>query len=108
MKSNYNSEDAAEPCIKPREKTLSSVESEGVGETEVAAEKVIRGEIEKDSADGLSYVRDPDCTECGLTHPDPTPDQLIMYLHALRYTVSSSHSMYTHTLYVYRSIQCLL
>lgn len=36
-------------------------------------------------------VRDPDCTECSLTHPDPTPDQLIMYLHALRYTVSLAY-----------------
>ena len=47
------------------------------------------------SDDGLSSgeveggVRDPDCTECGLVHPDPTPDQLLMYLHAVRYTVSS-------------------
>ena len=45
------------------------------------------------SDDGLSSgveggVRDPDCTECGLVHPDPTPDQLLMYLHAVRYTVS--------------------
>ena len=35
-------------------------------------------------------VCDPDCTECSLVHPDPTPDQLMMYLHALRYTVSKA------------------
>lgn len=47
-------------------------------------------------------VRDPDCTECSLVHPDPTPDQLIMYLHALRYTVSNSntHCMCTYSVHV--------
>ena len=41
---------------------------------------------------GNESVCDPDCTECSLVHPDPTPDQLIMYLHALRYTVSDIYS----------------
>lgn len=36
----------------------------------------------------LTSYRDPECTECGLVYPDPTPDQLIMYLHALSYRVS--------------------
>ena len=33
--------------------------------------------------------QDPDCMECGLMHPDPTPDQLLIYLHALRYKVNA-------------------
>ena len=35
--------------------------------------------------DGESW--DPDCTECRLVHPDPTPNEMFMYLHALRYKV---------------------
>ena len=30
---------------------------------------------------------DPDCTECQLVRADPTPSQLVMYLHALSYEV---------------------
>ena len=30
---------------------------------------------------------DPDCTECKTVHPDPTPSELMMYLHALSYKV---------------------
>ena len=40
------------------------------------------GSKEKESS---SY--DPDCTECRTVHPDPTPSQLMMYLHALSYKV---------------------
>ena len=32
---------------------------------------------------------DPDCTECGLVRADPTPQELVMYLHALSYKVST-------------------
>lgn len=28
---------------------------------------------------------DPDCTECHTYHSDPTPNDLVMYLHALKY-----------------------
>lgn len=28
---------------------------------------------------------DPDCTECHTHHSDPTPNDLVMYLHALKY-----------------------
>ena len=34
-----------------------------------------------------SSFYDPDCTECRTVHPDPTPSQLMMYLHALSYKV---------------------
>ena len=37
------------------------------------------------SKEGLSY--DPDCTECRTIHADPTPSELMMYLHALSYKV---------------------
>jgi hypothetical protein len=30
---------------------------------------------------------DPDCTECRTIHPNPTPSELMMYLHALSYKV---------------------
>ena len=29
---------------------------------------------------------DPDCTECNIHRPDPTPNDFIMYLHALKYS----------------------
>ena len=36
--------------------------------------------------DTLSTVPiDPDCTECHSHHSDPTPNDLVMYLHALKY-----------------------
>ena len=31
---------------------------------------------------------DPNCTECRRVYPNPTPEQLIMCLHALRYMIS--------------------
>ena len=43
-------------------------------------------EAEKKS-DVTSY--DPDCTECRTVHPDATPSELMMYLHALSYKVYS-------------------
>ncbi len=30
--------------------------------------------------------KDPDCTECTLSRVDPTPNDLVMYLHALNYS----------------------
>jgi len=30
---------------------------------------------------------DPDCTECSITRRHPSPDQLVMFLHALSYQV---------------------
>ena len=36
----------------------------------------------------VSSSCDPDCTECRTVHPDPTPSELMMYLHALSYKVS--------------------
>ena len=30
---------------------------------------------------------DPDCTECRLCRPDPSPEDLVMYLHAISYKV---------------------
>lgn len=35
--------------------------------------------------EGLTDLTDPLCGECKLTRPDPTPKDLVMYLHALRY-----------------------
>ena len=32
---------------------------------------------------------DPDCTDCGLVRADPTPQELVMFLHALSYKVST-------------------
>ena len=39
--------------------------------------------VEKESAS--SYDRD--CTECKTVHPDPTPSELMIYLHAPSYKV---------------------
>lgn len=39
-----------------------------------------------DSTGTLVFVKDPSCTECGLNRSDPTPNELMMYLHALRYS----------------------
>lgn len=38
---------------------------------------------------------DPDCRECQLRFRDPSPDQLVMYLHALRYQVSFRHDLFS-------------
>ena len=35
--------------------------------------------------DSITY--DPDCTECRTVYPDPTPSELMMFLHALSYKV---------------------
>ena len=65
---------------------------EGVGEVERRGGEGVREEevesVNEGSTLGGDSDSDPDCTECRQVHPDPTPDQLIMYLHALRYTVS--------------------
>ena len=42
-------------------------------------------ETVKESKEASFY--DPDCTECRTIHPDPTPSELMMYLHALSYKV---------------------
>ncbi len=39
---------------------------------------------------GERQERDPDCTECRLVRPDPTHQELVMYLHALSYKVQRS------------------
>ncbi|KAJ8291125.1 hypothetical protein GJAV_G00021670 [Gymnothorax javanicus] len=36
-------------------------------------------------AGSVAETRDPLCTECKLVRPDPTENELVMYLHALRY-----------------------
>ena len=41
----------------------------------------------------VSSSCDPDCTECRTVHPDPTPSELMMYLHALSYKVSIIESV---------------
>jgi 23S rRNA-/tRNA-specific pseudouridylate synthase len=102
VKSNYNSEEAAveaTPTATPIDhphnyKTVHSV-TPAPTITKDEEKLPVKGEEEREDIvektefeDGLTSdgsVPDPDCTECGLVHPDPTPDQLIMYLHALRY-----------------------
>ena len=37
--------------------------------------------------DSNESTTDPDCTECRTVHPDPTPPELMMFLHALSYKV---------------------
>ena len=34
-----------------------------------------------------SLLKDPYCTECRIKRPDPTPEELVMFLHAFRYKV---------------------
>ena len=112
VKSNYNSQEAAveaTPTATPTAtpyKTVHSV-TPAPAITKDEKEKLPeKGEEEREDTiektefeDGLTSsgsdgsVPDPDCTECGLVHPDPTPDQLMMYLHALRYAVSCETNM---------------
>ena len=42
-------------------------------------------EVVKESKEAAFYI--PDCTECRTVHPDPTPSELMMYLHVLSYKV---------------------
>lgn len=41
------------------------------------------------SFDNSKLTTDPDCTECSITRRHPSPDQLVMYLHALSYQVTN-------------------
>lgn len=84
----------------PSESTVTEREGHKKVETEVgdrgSGGDVVRTKLEGESSSvGDGSVSDPDCTECGLVHPDPTPEQLIMYLHALRYTVSKKRTFLT-------------
>lgn len=95
VKSNFSSEYCAEtiPIDTPPETAISSDK-----ETELEVKGREENEEERGGEKVTGPVRDPDCTECRLVHPDPTPDQLIMYLHALRYTVSCVH--------IYSTVYC--
>ena len=77
-------------------------EVEGKVEVEEGEEVKLLGVSEGAVEDEV--VRDPDCMECRLVHPDPTPDQLLMYLHALCYKVSPVIIPYT----VYRVLNAML
>ena len=45
----------------------------------------------------VEWEQDTDCTECSLQRPDPTPQQLMIYLHALHYKVLiSEEEVYCH------------
>lgn len=46
----------------------------------------IKTELQEEEAAEGAFDIDPNCTECHTHHPDPTPNELIMYLHALRYS----------------------
>ncbi|CAI8032883.1 RNA pseudouridylate synthase domain-containing protein 2 [Geodia barretti] len=98
VKSNYNSQEAAveaTPTATPYKTVHSVTPAPAIAKDEEKLPE--KGEEREDTVektefeDGLTSsgsdgsVPDPDCTECGLVHPDPTPDQLMMYLHALRY-----------------------
>lgn len=37
------------------------------------------------ATNGADQVPDPLCAECRLRHQDPSPRELVMFLHALRY-----------------------
>lgn len=50
---------------------------------------------EGDVSSPVKSTYDPDCRECHLRFRDPSPDQLIMYLHALRYQVSCTYDSYS-------------
>ncbi|XP_069493659.1 pseudouridylate synthase RPUSD2 [Ambystoma mexicanum] len=43
------------------------------------------GDALNEEQDGSMGLKDPLCGECKLTRSDPTPKDLVMYLHALRY-----------------------
>ena len=91
-----------------------TVESKGQSAGEAADRDTQAGELVKENAEscselgGRSHVSlasksdaavrclderdgdvscDPDCTECKTVHADPTPSELMMYLHALSYKV---------------------
>ncbi|KAF7251787.1 RNA pseudouridylate synthase domain-containing protein 2 [Varanus komodoensis] len=86
-------------CVKPRQATLVNVNS---GSTE-ALKDVSESETSVCSQDLVPQVqmcrtesgemcsaeqpddKDPLCAECKVVRPDPSPKDLVMYLHALRY-----------------------
>ena len=52
-------------------------------ETPVGNERLEPGSSSKEADTSF----DPDCTECHLCRPDPSPRDLVMYLHAISYKV---------------------
>lgn len=52
--------------------------------TDVAGEEESKMQSESDQC---LEIKDPDCTECQMSRPDPTPSDLVMFLHALSYKV---------------------
>ena len=84
-----NTMEPLEEDCEPREQECSGSNKESAEQTQEkfvdkvdSKEAVKVGGKEKESS---SY--DPDCTECRTVHPDPTPSELMMYLHALSYKV---------------------
>ena len=55
---------------------------------------VVESSVEEvGSSEEMEGYFDPDCTECQLSRPDPSPQDLVMYLHAMSYKVSSTPSI---------------
>ena len=68
-----------------KERTESSLELCQSGRSHVS----LVDELKSAECDG-DVSCDPDCTECKTVHADPTPSELMMYLHALSYKVRTS------------------
>ena len=77
--------------------------------TEDTAAKDCAKDTAKDSEDSAGEPeaedgRDPHCYECRVRYRDPGPEDLVMYLHALRYQVSCSDTPYpSHEVLSYSS-----
>lgn len=55
----------------------------------------------------LRWLPDPDCENCRLKYIDPKPQDLRLYLHALRYKVCSRALSATYIIGIYQIMHCL-
>ena len=74
-------EPTEQECSVSNEEAVEQIQEKFIGKVD-SKEAIEVGGKEKECP---SY--DPDCTECKTVHPDPTPSELMMYLHALSYKV---------------------
>lgn len=89
-------QDASVNCTQPLQVTPASLDSCSAEESKDTAEciitacsqnSVLLSQVHKaeTSSGEQQDERDPLCEECKIVRPDPSPKDLVMYLHALRY-----------------------
>ena len=83
-------------CVKPYYYSYpATAKGEGVEDINKVVAEIVKGRFggkeqksspaSSDKSSQEEFEKDPHCTRCKTPRPDPTPKDLIMYLHALLY-----------------------